>query len=173
MIFETERLIVRELEQADFGDLAEILQDAEVMYAYEHDFTDKDVQEWLDRQRARYEQYGFGLWAVLLKPEGLMIGQAGLTMQPYRGEEVLEIGYLLKKKYWHRGYATEAAAGCKAYAFYHLGRDKVYSIIKADNEASKRVALGIGMRKEDEFIARYYNGDMLHYLYCARRGEPA
>ena len=109
MIFETERLIVRELEQADFGDLAEILQDAEVMYAYEHDFTDKDVQEWLDRQRARYEQYGFGLWAVLLKPEGLMIGQAGLTMQPYRGEEVLEIGYLLKKKYWHRGYATEAA----------------------------------------------------------------
>ena len=36
-------------------------------------------------------------------------------------------------------------------------RDKVYSIIKADNEASKRVALGIGMRKEDEFIARYYN----------------
>lgn len=38
MILETERLILREMGQADFHDLAEILQDPKVMYAYEHDF---------------------------------------------------------------------------------------------------------------------------------------
>lgn len=169
MILETERLILREMGQSDFGDLAGILQDPEVVYAYEHHFTDQDVQEWLDRQIKRYETDGFGLWALILKTTGEMVGQAGLTMQPCRGEEVLEIGYLLKKKYWHHGYATEAAMGCRNYAFDRLNQDKVYSIIKADNELSKRVARNIGMKKILEFVTQYYNGDMLHELYCVEK----
>ena len=169
MIFETERLVLREMNQDDYRDLAEILQNSNVMYAYEHDFTDMDVQIWLDRQRKRYETYGFGLWAVILKNTKEMIGQAGLTMQPYKDTEVLEIGYLLKEKFWQYGYAREAAAGCKKYAFEVLKQDKVCSVIKVDNTSSIRVAESIGMRKEDTFIARYYNGDMLHYLYSVQR----
>lgn len=169
MILETECLYLREMEQSDFPDLAEMLQNPNVMYAYEHDFTDEDVQIWLDRQKERYKEYGFGLWAVILKPTAVMIGQAGLTIQPYRDKRVLEIGYLLKEKYWHRGYAKEAAEGCKKYAFETLGEDKVYSIIKADNFPSIKVAESIGMTKEDEFITRYYNGDMLHYLYSVKK----
>lgn len=169
MIFETERLVLREMNQDDYRDLTEILQNSNVMYAYEHDFTDMDVQIWLDRQRKRYETYGFGLWAVILKNTKEMIGQAGLTLQPYKDTEVLEIGYLLKEKFWHYGYAREAAAGCKKYAFEVLKQDKVCSVIKVDNTSSIRVAESIGMRKEDTFIARYYNGDMLHYLYSVQR----
>ena len=165
MILETERLYLREMNQSDFEDLAEILQNPRVMYAYEHDFSDNDVQEWLDRQITRYEKYGFGLWAVILKNTDEMIGQAGLTMQPYKDTEVLEIGYLLKERFWHYGQASEAANGCKKYAFEQLNRDKVYSIIKSDNYASMKVAKSMGMKKEDEFMTQYYNGKMLHYLY--------
>ena len=165
MILETERLYLREMNQSDFEDLAEILQNSRVMYAYEHDFSDNDVQEWLDRQITRYKKYGFGLWAVILKNTDEMIGQAGLTMQPYKDTEVLEIGYLLKERFWHYGYASEAANGCKKYAFEQLNRDKVYSIIKSDNYASMKVAKSMGMKKEDEFMTQYYNGKMLHYLY--------
>ena len=165
MILETERLYLREMNQSDFEDLAEILQNPRVMYAYEHDFSDNDVQEWLDRQITRYKKYGFGLWAVILKNTDEMIGQAGLTMQSYKGTEVLEIGYLLKERFWHYGYASEAANGCKKYAFEQLNRDKVYSIIKSDNYASMKVAKSMGMKKEDEFMTQYYNGKMLHYLY--------
>ncbi len=165
MILETERLYLREMNQSDFEDLAEILQNSRVMYAYEHDFSDNDVQEWLDRQITRYKKYGFGLWAVILKNKDEMIGQAGLTMQSYKGTEVLEIGYLLKERFWHYGYASEAANGCKKYAFEQLNRDKVYSIIKSDNYASMKVAKSMGMKKEDEFVTQYYNGDMLHFLY--------
>lgn len=165
MILETERLYLREMNQSDFEDLAEILQNSRVMYAYEHDFSDNDVQEWLDRQITRYKKYGFGLWAVILKSTDEMIGQAGLTMQPYKDTEVLEIGYLLKEIFWHHGYASEAANGCKKYAFEQLNRDKVYSIIKSDNYASMKVAKSMGMKKEDEFMTQYYNGKMLHYLY--------
>lgn len=169
MILETKRLILREMEQSDFNDLAEMLQNPDVMYAYEHDFSDEDVQVWLERQKMRYEKYGFGLWAMILKSTGDMIGQAGLTMQPYKGKEVLEIGYLLKQKFWHCGYAREAAMGCKKYAFENLNKEKVHSVIKMDNAASIRVAESIGMTKEDEFITQYYNGDMWHYLYSIQR----
>ena len=165
MILETERLYLREMNQSDFEDLAEILQNPRVMYAYEHDFSDNDVQKWLDRQITRYKKYGFGLWAVILKSTDEMIGQAGLTMQPYKDNEVLEIGYLLKERFWHHGYASEAANGCKKYAFEQLNRDKVYSIIKSDNYSSMKVAKSMGMKKEDEFMTQYYNGKMLHYLY--------
>ncbi len=165
----TEPLYLREITQSDFEDLAEILQNPDVMYAYKHDFSDNDVQVWLNRQIERYKKNGFGLWAVRLKDTDEMIGQAGLTIQPYKNTEVLEIGYLLKEKFWHFGYVREAADGCKKYAFGQLNRDKVYSIIKADNFASIKVAESIGMSKEDEFITQYYNGDMLHFLYSVHR----
>lgn len=170
MIFQTERLFLRELDQDDFHDLAEMLQNPEVMYAYEHDFSDEDVQEWLDRQRDRYRQNGFGLWALILKKTGEMIGQAGLTMQKYKESEVLEIGYLLKKEHWRHGYAIEAAKACKDYAFETLEEEVVHSIIKANNIPSIKVALKNGMTKKDEFIKRYYDIDMLHCLYSVRKG---
>lgn len=169
MILQTERLLLREMNEADLPDLAEMLQNPAVMYAYEHDFSDRDVQAWLDRQTTRYRTCGFGLWAVLRKDTMEMIGQAGLTMQPYKNTEVLEIGYLLKETHWHRGYATEAARGCKAYAFETLHANAVHSIIKTDNFASIRVAERLGMRREDTFTTRYYHGDMQHYLYALHR----
>lgn len=106
---------------------------------------------------------------LLRKDTGELIGQAGLTMQPCEGEEVLEIGYLLKKRFWHQGYAREAAEECRRYAFDVLRVDRVCAIIKIDNHASIRVARALGMRKEKEFITRYFNGDMLHALYVSCR----
>lgn len=113
MILETERLYLREMNQRDFVALCKILQDDETMYAYEGAFSNEETQEWLDRQISRYRKWGFGLWAVILKETDEMIGQCGLTMQPWKNEEVLEIGYLFNRIYWHRGYALEAAEACK------------------------------------------------------------
>ena len=101
MLLETERLSLRRLTQDDFEALRLILQDPEVMYAYEGAFSDTEVREWLDRQLARYEMWDFGLWAVVLKESGQVIGQCGLTMQPWKDREVLEIGYLFRRSCWH------------------------------------------------------------------------
>ena len=117
MILETERLYLREMNQSDFDSLCSILQDEDTMYAYEGAFSDDEVQEWLDKQIFRYQKWNFGLWAVILKETNEMIGQCGLTMQPWKDKEVLEIGYLLARPYWHKGYAIEAAKACKTYAF--------------------------------------------------------
>ena len=165
MIFETERLYLREMNQSDFNSLCKILQDEETMYAYQGAFNDAEVQEWLDRQISRYQKWGFGLWAVILKETEKMIGQCGLTMQPWKDKEVLEIGYLFQRQYWHKGYATEAARECKKYAFEILKAKEVCSIIRDTNISSQNVAIRNGMIKADSWIKHYRGVDMLHYRY--------
>ena len=167
VICETERLYLRELHQNDFGALCRIMQDAETMFAYEGAFSDEEAQNWLNRQLSRYRENGFGLWAVVLKETDEMIGQCGLTIQPWKNEEVLEIGYLFQRKFWHNGYATEAAAACKKYAFEVLKADEVCSIIRDTNLPSQRVAKRNGMTKTDEWTKHYRGVDMPHFRFVA------
>lgn len=168
MILETERLYLREMTQSDFKSLCKILQDEETMYAYEGAFSDAEAQEWLDRQISRYQKWGVGLWAVVLKETDEMIGQCGLTMQPWKDREVLEIGYLLQRRYWHKGYATEAARACREYAFETLKSEEVCSIIRDTNTSSQNVAVRNGMTVADSWIKHYRGVDMLHYRYVYR-----
>ncbi|MBC5649061.1 GNAT family N-acetyltransferase [Christensenella sp. NSJ-35] len=166
MILQTERLLLREMTQEDFPALCRILQDEKAMYAYEHAFTDSEAHDWLDRQIARYRQDGFGLWAVVLKETGQMIGQCGITWQDALGIRVPEIGYLFERAFWHHGYATEAAQACRNYAFRILGMDRVYSIIRDTNFASQSVAKRNGMSVCGSLVKHYYGMDMPHLVFC-------
>ncbi|MDL2325173.1 GNAT family N-acetyltransferase [Ruminococcaceae bacterium OttesenSCG-928-A16] len=165
MILETLRLVLRKLTQSDFTNLCRTLQDPIAMAAYEHAFTDAEVQDWLNKQLTRYAQDGFGLWAVVLKSTDAFIGQCGLTLQAVGGQQVLEVGYLLERRYWHHGYATEAALACQAYAFNTLGAAEVYSIIRDTNLPSQAVALRGGMQQCGSLVKHYYGVDMPHYIY--------
>ena len=171
IILETERLALRRLRRADYADLCLMLKDEEVMYAYEHAFEDWEAADWLDRQLMRYEKYGFGLWAVILKESGELIGQCGLTMQEAGEREVLEVGYLFRKDFWHCGYALEAAAACRDYAFEKLGAEEVYSIIRDTNAPSRVVAERNGMNVCGSIVKHYYGMDMPHLLYRISRTE--
>lgn len=166
MIIETERLILRKMDNGDYSALCKILQDEDVMYAYEHAFSDDEVDEWLKKQFVRYETDGIGLWAVVLKENGEVIGQCGLTKQLWWGENIVEVGYLFRKDFWHKGYATEAAVACKDYAFNRLGEKRVFSIIRDLNLPSRRVALRNGMKVCGVQVKRYYGIDMPHLIYC-------
>ena len=169
MVLETKRLILREMIQADFSALCKILQDDDVMYAYEGVFSDDEVQRWLDRQIERYKELGFGLWAVVLKETGIMIGQCGLSMQDFNSNKVLEVGYLFQKDYWHHGYASEAAITCKEYAFDKLNAKEVFSIIRDTNIPSQNVAMRNGMTCIDKFVKHYRGVDMPHFLFSAKK----
>lgn len=170
-ILETQRLLLREMTQADYPALAEILQDRVAMFAYEHAFSDEETQTWLDRMRERYAKDGFGLWAVVCKETGEMIGQCGLTWQNYEGERVLEIGYLFQRKHWKKGYAIEAARACKHYAFETLHVNEVFSIIRDNNVASMNVAIRNGMTIRGTFIKHYHGIDMPHFAFSVRKDE--
>lgn len=169
MILETERLYLREMSQSDYEALCRILQDEAAMYAYNGAFDDEQTQGWLNRQMSRYQEYGYGLWAVVLKETGEMIGQCGLTMQPWDDRQVLEIGYLLERKHWHKGYAIEAAQACKEYAFMELDADEVFSMIRDTNIPSQKVALRNGMTAVGTLIKHYRGVDMPHYIFSVKR----
>ncbi|MCI9405900.1 MAG: GNAT family N-acetyltransferase [Oscillospiraceae bacterium] len=166
---ETPRLVLREMTWEDYPALCRILQDDQVMYAYEGAFDQAQTQAWLQKQRIRYESLGFGLWAAVLKETGEMIGQCGLTMQDWKDRQVLEIGYLFQKAFWHQGYAAEAAQACKAYAFQTLKAEAVFSIIRDTNLASQRVARRNGMEIVDSAVRHYRGVDMPHFLFSVRR----
>jgi [ribosomal protein S5]-alanine N-acetyltransferase len=170
-ILETERLLLREMTEADYDALAAILQDAQTMYAYEGAFTDTETREWLDRQLIRYREDGFGLWAVILKETGEMIGQMGITMQPVEDEQLPEIGYLFNRAYWHKGYAAEAATACRCYAFDVLRIPEIYSIIRDTNIPSMNVAIRNGMTIRKRFVKHYRGVDMPHFLFGVRKPD--
>ena len=157
-ILETRRLILRELCPNDFHEVCKLLQDNEVMYAYEGAFNGTEVREWLDRQIKRYA-------------EDKVIGQCGITMQPYREQTVPEIGYLLRKNFWHKGYATEAARSCADYASHILGIKRIYSIIRNNNLPSQGVAKRIGMTPGDTIVKHYRGIDMPHIVFSMTLGE--
>jgi ribosomal-protein-alanine N-acetyltransferase len=166
MRIETKRLVIQPMTMDDYEGLKKILQDREVMYAYEHAFSDQEVQDWYDNQQKRYQRDGFGLWAVKKKETGEMIGQCGITWQDFAGKQVLEVGYLFQKAYWHMGYATESAKACKEYAFLMLGAEEVYSIIRDNNFPSQNVARRNGMKPVGTFVKHYWGIDMPHIAFC-------
>ena len=174
MVLETKRLQLREMTAADYDALCRILQDEETMYAYEGAFSDEETRAWLDKQLRRYREEGIGLWAVVRKDTGEMIGQCGLTWQMWKERRLLEVGDLFERRHWHQGYATEAARGCMDYAFQVLHADEVCSIIRDTNLPSQRVALRNGLVRQKEVWTKHYRGvDMLHYLYVKRRTDDS
>lgn len=146
MVLETQRLTLREMTLHDVDDLLAVLCDPEVMQFYPQAFDRQMTQTWIERNVQRYAQHGFGLWAVILKESGNLIGDCGLVVQEIDGVEEVEIGYHIRRDLWGRGLATEAAQACRDYGFSQLGFDKLISLINPPNIASRRVAEKNGMR---------------------------
>ena len=90
-------------------------------------------------------------------------------MQPWKDQEVLEIGYLFQCTHWHKGYATEAAKACKKYAFEILKAPEVCSIIRDTNIPSQKVALRNGMHPTDHWTKHYKGIAMPHDRYTVIR----
>lgn len=86
----TDRLQLREMNLSDMDALSLILQDEKVMYAYNGAFNDEETIAWMQKQLRRYKEYGFGLWGVVNKKSGEMIGQCGITMQEHKGHKFLK-----------------------------------------------------------------------------------
>jgi len=170
-VLETERLILREFIPSDLDALYDIMGDLETMQiAYERTFSIEEVKQWMERHYQCYETLGYGLFGVVLKDTSEVIGQCGLTWQPWKDKSVLEIGYLFSKKYWHHGYATEAAIACKEYAFSKLNEKSVYSIIRDTHKASINVAIRNGMIKLDEMTKEFHGVEMNFELYGVNKG---
>lgn len=145
-ILETARLSLREITHDDLDDLLQIWGDAETLRFFPKTLDRREMSEWIDRNLKRYESYGHGLWAVILKDTQQFVGDCGLVI----------------KNFWGRGLAAEAARGCMDYAFNQLGRRRVISMIRPENIPSRRVAERNGLQIEKKLFWRGYD----HYVYA-------
>ena len=146
----TQRLTLRGFTAADLDALDPIYADPQVS-RYIGDGTPADrAATWraLAGMLGHWQLRGYGMWALIERATGRLIGRAGLYNP--EGWPGLEAGWLLARDRWGRGFATEAGRTILAYAFTQLGADHVISVIHPANAASIRVAERLGEHLERE-----------------------
>lgn len=152
-ILETPRLTLRELVPEDEDALAAMFADPDVMrwIGSGGARTRQDVRDAIRGERDAYLNVGYGQWATTLRGSTEPIGLCGLIRWPdIDGVEELEVAYLLARRAWGAGYATEAARAIRDWALRELRRDRLVSLVYHDNVASMGVARKIGMSWEKD-----------------------
>ena len=153
-MIETDRLILRPMADTDFGDVFRIFTDEEVMQSFGGSpFSQQQMWHWMNENLGHQREYGYGLFSVILKANGQLIGDCGLEHTVFNDKPCVEIGYDLLSDYWNQGYATEAATAVKNYATnsVRIDRGTICSLIRRHNKASVRVSEKIGMERLQEF----------------------
>lgn len=157
---ETERLVMRMWRESDFDEYAELCADPEVMRFLGGKVFDR-TEAW--RQMAsmigHWYLRGYGIWAVEEKESGRLAGRIG-CINP-EGWPGFEVGWTLRREFWGKGYATEAARRALEYGFHELDRPHIISLIHPENRASIRVAERLGETLEGN--ARVFDTDVLVY----------
>ncbi len=175
-ILETERLYLREMTMDDFESLYKVLADPSIMQHYPYTFDEERVRGWIERNIRRYSEDGFGLWAVCIKDSGEMIGDCGLTLQNIDGSMLPEIGYHIRADQQRKGYAKEAAAAVRDWAFQNTEYEALYSYCKYTNVGSFKTAESIGMHFLKEYPEEANTITHVSVIYrkeseeCAARG---
>jgi RimJ/RimL family protein N-acetyltransferase len=140
---------------SDVDQLLHIFADPQVMAVFaEAPFNRDQMERWVQRNLDHQAQHGYGLFSVILRSTGLLIGDCGLEHMEVDSITTAELGYDFRSDYWNQGYATEAATAVQDYAFQVLDLPQLISLIRVGNRASQRVAEKIGMRCAVE-IVRY------------------
>ncbi len=151
-ILETSRLVLRHFAIDDLEELYLLYKNPEIRrYFPEGVLSYEDTRDELEWYLNGHPQYPeLGLWATVYKDSGRFIGRCGLLPWEIDGRLEIEIAYLLDKKFWHQGLATEAANGILNYAFEKLNLTRLICLMDPENIASQKVAQRIGMKLERE-----------------------
>lgn len=105
------------------------------------------VERFIASQQEHWEKHGYGNWGIVPEGESQIAGWAGLQFLPELNET--EVGYLLDKPFWGRGYATEAARASIQFGFERCGLDHIIALVHPENLASRRVIDKCGMTYEE------------------------
>lgn len=169
---ETERLILRAFEDDDVDDVV-FFADPEVMRfiprgAWKREEVESIFPRMVARRREEWQNIGYGMWAVVLKETGAVIGHCGL--QRLEDSDEIEVYYLLDKPYWNRGIATEATLAALRFAD-ELGLKNIVAVAMPENGASQRVMEKSGMTHAGR--AHHYGLELVKYELSSTREAKA
>lgn len=160
-IIETERLILRELQQSDAEAYFKMDADAAVhTYLGNHPMqTIEQAIQAIAYVQQQYKDHNIGRWAVIEKASGEFIGWSGLKLvrETWNNHtDYYDIGYRLMPEYWGKGYATESAKAALAYGFNELNLVEIIGCANIENKASRRALEKCGLT----FVEHFYWKDI-------------
>lgn len=169
MRIETDRLILRQLEDNDCERMFLMDSDPEVMkYLGTPVASIQESKEMIKMIQKQYEENGVGRLAVIEKESGLMIGWSGLKLltQPINNHvNTLDLGYRFIPEFWGKGYAMETAIAVLHYGFHELNADAIYAYADSGNTGSNYILGKLGFERTGEFE----DSGVLCYWYELKR----
>jgi RimJ/RimL family protein N-acetyltransferase len=149
----TDRLLMRRWRDSDREPFAELNGDPETLVFFPSTLDRAASDALVDRIEARFDEQGFGLWALEVAETGQFIGFTGLNPMPpgVPGAGGMEVGWRLARSAWHHGYATEAARAALNVAFTGAGLAEIWSMTAVLNEPSQAVMRRLGMTEAARF----------------------
>ena len=161
----TPRLVLRATVAADIAPLHErVFSDPEVIrYVFSGKPLSADESAKFVRERFNFEGADVGLSTLAERGSGEVIGFAGLLACDALGREDLELGFVLARRAWGRGYATEIGRAQIAFGFTRLRRARLLALADPANEPSRNVIVKLGMRHDRDVVVE---GRGARMLYC-------
>ncbi len=150
-ILETSGLRLRPFSIEDASELFHLNSDPLVLqYTGDAPFKDANDAAGFILNYRDYLQYGYGRLAVIALESNVFLGWCGLKYSPEKQET--DIGFRFHRKYWGRGFATEAAKVCLDFGFSEMGLTRIVGRAQIRNIASHKVLEKIGMTQIGSFI---------------------
>jgi ribosomal-protein-alanine N-acetyltransferase len=168
IILETDRLILRRLEDRDLDPLAALYADEETRHYFSEGILSRDetAEELAWFRNGHPDDPRLGLWATIDKASGRFIGRCGLLLWLIEGRAEVEIAYLIARSHWRQGLGGEAARALVEYGFGRLGLNRLIALIHPDNAASAATARAAGLAFERDVML----DDGLYHIYAIERG---
>jgi len=148
-VLETERLVLRPYVLTDAPSVQKMCGDraiAATTLAIPHPYPDGAAEQWISTHAESFRQGTEVILAVTLKPDKPVIGSVALSVN--KKHQRGELGYMVAKAHWNRGYCTEAARAMMSYGFGTLGLSRIQAMHFPRNPASGRVMQKLGMTRE-------------------------
>ncbi|MDH3493054.1 MAG: GNAT family N-acetyltransferase [Acidobacteriota bacterium] len=159
-MFTTERLTIRPFEDSDLDDVFAMRSDPEIMrFIRDPQNKRSDAQRWMEMISSKWNINGIGFGAVVDRESQRFAGWCGLWKLKETNE--IEVGYAVRKEFWGKGYATEAARRMLGYAFDEIELNRVVAVAYPENMASINVMKKLGMACVGR--GRFYDQDLVQY----------
>lgn len=151
-VIETERCFLREMVLEDLDVLYPLYQGRDITRFMEGLYEKRETEEAYTKAYIEnmYRFYGYGIWVIVEKNKGVLIGRAGLNHVELHGETSLEMGYMIGETYQNQGYATEVCLGVLAFAKEVSAFENVNCLIQKENTISLSLMEKLGFIWEEE-----------------------
>jgi len=164
-MLETERLILRPLDENDIDAIYAMRSDAETMRFIREPQSRDESANWVELVSSRWATEQIGFCATIERFSDEFIGWCGIWTLKETSE--LEIGYAIAKEFWGKGFAAEAAFEFLRYAFEDLKYDKIVAVATPENTASRRVMEKLGMQYD--CTGEFYGRELVHYSITKKK----